>query len=143
MSGSCSRTASAAHYRLGLIAEHAGKATEGGAVASAEEAADVLGQGEREEDLGRSEATGLDHDRAVVARMAGATFGTYPSGTHTFRRVVIGGEPLAADNMTARVIDPPGHLAGGDQRQSTGIDAGDPFEREAKLAFDRLGQRYQ
>jgi len=46
-------------------------------------------------------------DRATVARIAGAEFRPYPAGLHTFKRVVIGGEVQAAENMTARLIDPP------------------------------------
>ena len=46
-------------------------------------------------------------DRAVVARLAGAQFRPYPPGMHTFRRVVIGGEPRTGENMTARVVPPP------------------------------------
>lgn len=46
-------------------------------------------------------------DRAWVARMAGAEFGPYPTGTHTFRRTVIGGEVQKAEGMTARVVAPP------------------------------------
>ena len=46
-------------------------------------------------------------DRAWVARMAGAKFGPYPTGTHTFRRTVIGGEVQKAEGMTARVVAPP------------------------------------
>ncbi|MEJ5340197.1 MAG: FAD-dependent oxidoreductase [Thermogutta sp.] len=45
--------------------------------------------------------------RAVVARLAGAPFAPYPAGLHTFKRVVVGGEPVQAENVTARVIDPP------------------------------------
>ncbi|MDY0167379.1 MAG: FAD-dependent oxidoreductase [Thermoguttaceae bacterium] len=33
-------------------------------------------------------------DRGTVARLAGARFRPYPAGTHTFRRVVVGGEPV-------------------------------------------------
>jgi hypothetical protein len=36
-------------------------------------------------------------DRGTVARLAGARFRPYPSGTHTFRRVVVGGEPVEGD----------------------------------------------
>lgn len=46
-------------------------------------------------------------DRAVVARLAGAQFAPYPTGIHTFRRVVVGGEPVTADGVSYRVIDPP------------------------------------
>lgn len=46
-------------------------------------------------------------DRAVVARLAGAQFAPYPAGIHTFRRVVVGGEPVAASGVGFRVIDPP------------------------------------
>jgi len=46
-------------------------------------------------------------DRATVARLAGAEFRPYPAGTHTFQRVVIGGEVQTGENMKARVIDPP------------------------------------
>ncbi len=46
-------------------------------------------------------------DRATVARLAGAKFSKYPSGTHVFNRVVIGGEPVTAEGVEHRVIDPP------------------------------------
>ncbi|TVS16082.1 MAG: FAD-dependent oxidoreductase [Planctomycetaceae bacterium] len=46
-------------------------------------------------------------DRGAVARLAGAPFRPYPAGTHSFRRVVIGGEPVKIPSGTARVIDPP------------------------------------
>ena len=46
-------------------------------------------------------------DRATVARLAGARFKPYPAGEHTFKRVVIGGEVVQRENMTARVIAPP------------------------------------
>ncbi len=46
-------------------------------------------------------------DRGHVARMAGAEFQPFQSGMHTFRRVVIGGEPCEADNMTSRIVGQP------------------------------------
>lgn len=46
-------------------------------------------------------------DRALVARMAGASFQPYTAGTHTFHRVVIGGDVKKAPGLTARVINPP------------------------------------
>lgn len=46
-------------------------------------------------------------DRATVARLAGAKFSKYPSGTHVFTRVVIGGEPVTGEGLEHRVIDPP------------------------------------
>jgi len=46
-------------------------------------------------------------DRAWVARAAGAKFRPYPAGSHTFQRVVIGGEVQSAPHMTARTIAPP------------------------------------
>jgi hypothetical protein len=46
-------------------------------------------------------------DRATVCRLAGASFRAYPAGKQTFKRVVIGGEVLSAEGMTARTIDPP------------------------------------
>ncbi len=46
-------------------------------------------------------------DRGLIARLAGASFRPYPPGTHTFRRVVIGGEVLTGENMSARTISPP------------------------------------
>ena len=46
-------------------------------------------------------------DRAIVARCAGAAFRPYAAGTHTFKRVVIGGAVRESDNLTARVINPP------------------------------------
>ena len=46
-------------------------------------------------------------DRALVARLAGAKFRPYPAGVQTFQRVVIGGEVLEGEGMTARIVDPP------------------------------------
>ena len=46
-------------------------------------------------------------DRGTVARLAGARFRPYPAGTHTFRRVVVGGEPVEIQQGTSRVVDPP------------------------------------
>jgi len=45
--------------------------------------------------------------RAVVARLAGAKFRPYPGGTHTFRRVVIGGQPRGPDYISSRTAAPP------------------------------------
>jgi len=44
--------------------------------------------------------------RAIVARMAGAQFEEYSSGLHTFKRVVIGGEPRKAQGVSVRVVEP-------------------------------------
>ena len=52
--------------------------------------------------------------RAMVARGAGGQFRPYPAGPHTFRRVVIGGQPAAAPGMTVRRS----------RRPSTGRSAG-------------------
>jgi len=46
-------------------------------------------------------------DRATVARLAGAKFSPYPTGIHEFRRVVVGGEPVTAEGVEYRIIDPP------------------------------------
>jgi len=46
-------------------------------------------------------------DRGLIARLAGAKFRPYPAGTHTFKRVVIGGEVLRGENMSTRTISPP------------------------------------
>jgi hypothetical protein len=46
-------------------------------------------------------------DRAVVARMAGASFQPYPAGRQTFQRVVIGGAIERGPGVTARTISPP------------------------------------
>ena len=46
-------------------------------------------------------------DRGHVARMAGAKFEPFKPGLHTVRRVVVGGEPCEADNMTARIMGQP------------------------------------
>ncbi len=46
-------------------------------------------------------------DRAVVARLAGASFRPYPAGTHTFMRTVIGGEARDDSEDTAvRLVEP-------------------------------------
>lgn len=45
-------------------------------------------------------------DQATVARLAGAQVRPYPAGNHSFRRVVIGGEPRTGEGLTARVIAP-------------------------------------
>ena len=42
--------------------------------------------------------------RAAVARMAGAKFRPCPAGERTFKQVVIGGEPISAPGLAARVI---------------------------------------
>ncbi len=41
-------------------------------------------------------------ERAAVARLAGARFRPYPEGLQTFSRMVIAGEPPAADHMTVQ-----------------------------------------
>ena len=46
-------------------------------------------------------------DRGHVARMAGARFQPFQPGTQTFRRVVVGGEPCNAENMTSRLVGRP------------------------------------
>ncbi|MGQ9573922.1 MAG: FAD-dependent oxidoreductase [Thermoguttaceae bacterium] len=58
-------------------------------------------------------------ERAWVARLAGARFRPYPAGTHTFHRVVIGGEPRSGPNLKAHLIDPPFRVPFADA-QSTG-----------------------
>ena len=45
--------------------------------------------------------------RATVARMAGATFGTYPAGPQTFKRIVVGGEAKSDAGMQARKMPAP------------------------------------
>lgn len=45
--------------------------------------------------------------RGLVARLAGGKFRPYSAGEHTFQRVVIGGEVILGEGMTARVLDPP------------------------------------
>ena len=42
-------------------------------------------------------------DRATVARLAGVPFSTYPAGKQTFKRVVIGGEPVKNEGVTSRL----------------------------------------
>lgn len=46
-------------------------------------------------------------ERATVARLAGAPFRPYPTGSQTFQRVVIGGEICSGEGLTARTVDPP------------------------------------
>ncbi|TWT83660.1 hypothetical protein CA13_51270 [Planctomycetes bacterium CA13] len=43
--------------------------------------------------------------RASVARIAGASFTDYPSGSHTFERIVVGGEPKASSALKVRKAD--------------------------------------
>jgi hypothetical protein len=45
-------------------------------------------------------------ERSEVARLAGARFRPYPAGVQTFRRVVIGGEPVALDRGSVRMVEP-------------------------------------
>lgn len=45
-------------------------------------------------------------DRAVVARMAGATFRPFPAGRQVVKRVVIGGRPVAGPDRQVRLIEP-------------------------------------
>jgi hypothetical protein len=44
---------------------------------------------------------------ATVARLAGARFDRYPMGTHTFRRIVIGGPPVDDPHVQARQLPTP------------------------------------
>ena len=44
--------------------------------------------------------------RANLARLAGAQATPYPTGKQTFTRVVVGGEPQAAEHMTVRTVKP-------------------------------------
>ena len=46
-------------------------------------------------------------DRAVIVRLAGARFRPFPSGTQTFRRVVIGGSVQSGTAISARTIGLP------------------------------------
>jgi len=52
--------------------------------------------------------------RAMVARQAGARFRPYPSGTHVFKRVVIGGQLQPVEGVETRVISPAYQGAGGE-----------------------------
>ncbi len=45
-------------------------------------------------------------ERGTVARLAGARFRPYPAGTHRFRRVVVGGEPVDVEDGSVRIIEP-------------------------------------
>lgn len=45
-------------------------------------------------------------ERGVVARLAGAAFRPFPAGKHTFRHVVIGGQPVELSHGTVREIQP-------------------------------------
>jgi ribulose 1,5-bisphosphate synthetase/thiazole synthase len=45
--------------------------------------------------------------RATVARLAGAEFRPFEAGTHTFQRVVIGGQPRGPDYIQAEIVAPP------------------------------------
>lgn len=45
--------------------------------------------------------------RAAVARMAGVQFEPDPAGTHTFKRIVIGGRPVATQGVQARQLPTP------------------------------------
>jgi len=45
--------------------------------------------------------------QALIARMAGARFDPYPAETHTFKRIVIGGQPATTPNVRARQLPTP------------------------------------
>ena len=45
-------------------------------------------------------------ERGTVARLAGARFRPYPAGTHRFRRVVVGGEPVEVADGSVRRVEP-------------------------------------
>jgi hypothetical protein len=45
--------------------------------------------------------------RAVVARMAGAEFRPFQGGTHTYKRVVIGGQQRGPDYISSEIVAPP------------------------------------
>ena len=60
-------------------------------------------------------------DRGTVARLAGARFRPYPAGLQTFRRVVVGGEPVEPDCPASRV------------ESSEGSEAASPAERTGRF----------
>lgn len=45
--------------------------------------------------------------QADIARMAGVPFTLYPTGTQTFKRIVVGGQPRDAEHMQARELPTP------------------------------------
>lgn len=45
--------------------------------------------------------------RATVARMAGVHLDPYPAGTHTFKRIVLGGQPVDTQRVQARQLPTP------------------------------------
>ncbi len=56
--------------------------------------------------------------RASVARMAGATFGPYSQGKHTFKRIVVGGEVRTGTDIQARKVSSPISVSGGPGREA-------------------------
>lgn len=86
--------------------------------------------------------------RATVARLAGAAFRPYPGGTHTFRRVVIGGQQRGPDYITSRLAAPSFH---GPHPNAAGTSSGEfpvieytmplPIEGDSYAAYMEVDQQ--
>lgn len=86
--------------------------------------------------------------RATVARLAGAAFRPYPGGTHTFRRVVIGGRQRGPDYITSRLAAPSFH---GPHPNAAGTSSGEfpvieytmplPIEGDSYAAYMQVDQQ--
>jgi hypothetical protein len=71
--------------------------------------------------------------RAMVARMAGARFESYPSGSHTFKFTVIGNDVKEMPGLTAKIYDEPVRL----KFSSTGDTQGEGFS-EADIRYHAI-----
>ena len=78
--------------------------------------------------------------RATVARMAGVHFDPYPAGTHTFKRIVIGGQPLDTQRVQARQLPTPIYDGSGKIHQAIEYTLELPMEDDSFASYAQAEQ---
>lgn len=78
--------------------------------------------------------------RAAVARMAGARFDPYPAGTHTFKRIVVGGGPSDVPNVQARQLPTPIYDGSGKIHQAIEYTLEIPMTDDSFASYARAEQ---
>ncbi|MEN6576701.1 MAG: FAD-dependent oxidoreductase [Phycisphaerales bacterium] len=78
--------------------------------------------------------------RAAIARMAGARFDSYPAGTHTFRRIVIGGQPVAAPRVQVRQLPTPVYSSDGQIYQAIEYSLDLPMKDASAASYAQAEQ---
>ena len=78
--------------------------------------------------------------RAVVARMVNAHFDPYPAGTHTFKRIVVGGGPTDIPNIQARQLPTPVYDGSGKIHQAVEYTLEIPMTDDSFASYARAEQ---